>query len=187
MCVLGPFAIYLESVVFGRVDGPVGVSLSVCTPPRPGHVRRRTRSPAERPVRPRRTAANTHVQNVTGGGVDRVCANPEGIPETLLPPPRPTPTFALGKTKRETWPTFRPSGPRRRAQPQGGQVSGPRSPIRDRDSYCTVGACAQPCTRDAMQREMSSCRQKTLDTRTRPQEDLLEKIRSKSREPRPAT
>ena len=63
MCVLGPFAI-LESVVFGRVDGPVGVSLSVCTPPHGpamsgGDAPSPTRSPAERPVRPRRTAANT--------------------------------------------------------------------------------------------------------------------------------
>ena len=68
------------------------------------------------------------------------------------------PTFAdwVKREARATWPTwltFRPSGPRRRAQPQGGQVSGPRSPIpRDLDSYCTVGACAQPCTGEAMQR-----------------------------------
>ena len=73
---------------------------------------------------------------------------------------RPTHLCRLGKTRSASdvadladLPPFGRSGPRRRAQPQGGQVSGPRSPIpRDLDSYCTVGACAQPCTGEAMQR-----------------------------------
>ena len=145
MCVLGPFAI-LESVVFGRVtDRSVSLSDTPQAQPCPG------RKP-ERPVRPRRTTQFRKTSTGVVAWTERararvrcVCDDPEGIPEseTLLPPPRPTPTFALGiKRSARPRPTFRPSGPRRRAQPQGGQVSGPRSPIRDRDSYCTVGACA---------------------------------------------